>query len=115
MLDSTHQQLAGEIGKVLKEEGRRIGVDLRAKETGALSIGKRLVRPDLKAGEHCGRPGCVLDICNFYRTNLHDDDVETKKETDAFFKHFEIFHLGVQGGIANFDIQVQSIHKKSEN
>ena len=144
-------ELAGEIGKVLKEEGRRIGVDLRAIETGGLSIGKRLVRPDLKAGEPCGRPGCVLDLCSggaggphnvpsnvyrgacklcgaieisaeywgesafsgFYRTNLHDDDVETKKETNAFFKHLEIFHPGVQGGIANFDIQVQSIHKKS--
>ena len=49
----------------------------------------------------------------FYRTNLHEDDVETKKESNPFFKHLEIFHPGVQGGIANFDIQVQSIHKKS--
>ena len=49
---------------LLKEEGRRIGVDLRAIETGGLSIGKRLVRPDLKAGEPCGRPGCVLDLCS---------------------------------------------------
>ena len=39
--------------------------------------------------------------------------METKKESNAFFKHLEIFHPGVQGGIANFDIQVQSIHKKS--
>ena len=39
--------------------------------------------------------------------------METKKESNPFFKHLEIFHPGVQGGIANFDIQVQSIHKKS--
>ena len=39
--------------------------------------------------------------------------METKKESNAFSKHLEIFHPGVQGGIANFDIQVQSIHKKS--
>ena len=39
--------------------------------------------------------------------------METKKESNAFFKHLEIFHPGVQGGIENFDIQVQSIHKKS--
>ena len=36
-----------------------------------------------------------------------------KKESNAFSKHLEIFHPGVQGGIENFDIQVQSIHKKS--
>ena len=144
-------ELAGEIGKVLKEEGRRIGINLRAIETGGLSIGKQLVRPDLKAGEPCGRPGCVLDLCSggaggphnvpsnvykgacklcgavevsaeywgesafsgFYRTKLHREDVEGRKESNAFSKHLEIFHPGVQGGIANFDIQVQSIHKKS--
>ena len=47
---------------MLKEEGRRIEMDLRAVETGGLSIGKRLVRPDMKSGEPCGRPGCVLDL-----------------------------------------------------
>ena len=144
-------ELAGEIAKVLKEEGRRIGFNLRAIETGGLSIGKQLVRPDLKAGEPCGRPGCVLDLCSggaggphnvpsnvyrggcklcgavmvsseywgesafscFYRTKLHEGDVETKKESNAFSKHLEMFHPGVEGGIANFDIQVHSIHKKS--
>ena len=39
--------------------------------------------------------------------------METRKELNAFSKHLELFHPGVQGGIANFDIQVQSIHKKS--
>ena len=105
----------------------------------------------MKAGEPCGRPGCVLDLCSggaggpnnvpsnvykgacklcgavevsaeywgesafsgFYRTKLHEEDVEGRKESNAFSKHLEIFHPGVQGGIANFDIQVQSIHKKS--
>ena len=124
---------------------------MRAVETGGLSIGKQLVRPDLKAGEPCGRPGCVLDLCSggaggphnvpsnvyrggcklcgaimvtseywgesafscFYRTKQHEGDVETRKESNAFSKHLELFHPGVQGGIANFDIQVQSIHKKS--
>ena len=37
---------------------------MRAVETGGLSIGKQLVRPDLKAGEPCGRPSCVLDRCS---------------------------------------------------
>ena len=36
-----------------------------------------------------------------------------KAKPNAFFKHLEVFHLGVQGGIANFDIQVQSVHKKA--
>ena len=49
----------------------------------------------------------------FYRTKQHEGDVEMKKESNAFSKHLEIFLPGVQGGIENFDIQVQSIHKKS--
>ena len=49
------------INQVLKEEGRRIGMNLRAIETGGVSLGRMLVHPDLKRGEPCGRPGCVLD------------------------------------------------------
>ena len=144
-------ELAGKIAEVLKEEGRRIGISLRAVETGGLSLGKQLVRPNLKAGEPCGRPGCLLDLCSggaggphnvpsnvyrgscklcgeveetaeywgesafsgFYRTKLHGEDVVGRKESNAFSKHLEIFHPESQGDIANFDIQVQSIHKKS--
>ena len=39
--------------------------------------------------------------------------MDGKKESNAFSKHLEIFHPESQGGIENFDIQVQSIHKKS--
>ena len=144
-------ELVTEISKVLKEEGQRINMNLRAVETGGLSIGKQLVRPDLKAGEPCGRPGCVLDKCSGgaggphnvpsvvyrgvcklcgqeeitseywgesafsggFRTGQHEDDVMSKKDTNAFYKHLEIFHPDAQGGIENFDIQVQSVHKKS--
>ena len=34
---------------------------MRARETGGLSLGKQLIKADLKAGEKCGRPGCLLD------------------------------------------------------
>ena len=36
-------------------------MDLRAFETGGVSLARQLVKSDLKAGEPCGRPGCVLD------------------------------------------------------
>ena len=36
-------------------------MDLRIRETGGPSLARLAVRPDLKAGEPCGRPGCVLD------------------------------------------------------
>ena len=49
----------------------------------------------------------------FYRTKLHKEDVEGRKESNAFSKHLEIFHPESQGDIENFDIQVQSVHKKS--
>ena len=144
-------ELVNNIGKVLKEEGSRIGLNLRAIETGGLSIGKQLVRPDLKAGEPCGRPGCVLDRCSGgaggphnvpsvvyrgtcklcglvevtseywgesafsggYRAKQHEDDVEKRKESNAFSKHLEIFHPESPGDIEHFEIQVQSVHKKS--
>ena len=148
---SPRGELAKEIGRVLMEEGKRINFNLRAVETGGLSLGKQLVRPDLKGGEPCGRPGCVLDLCSggaggphnvpstvyrgacklcgeveetaeywgetafcgSYRASLHQADVEGKKESNAFFKHLKIFHPENDGGIENFDIQVQSVHRKS--
>ena len=57
---TTGGELAKEIGKILKEEGEKIGMDLRSIETGFVSLSKLLVRADLKAGEPCGRPDCVL-------------------------------------------------------
>ena len=54
-------ELTQEINQVLKEEGKRINLNLKAIETGGVSLGKLLVHPDLKSGEPCGRPGCVLD------------------------------------------------------
>ena len=54
-------ELTQEINQILKEEGRRINMNLRAIETGGISLSKMLVHPDLKRGEPCGRPGCVLD------------------------------------------------------
>ena len=55
-------ELNQEINKVLREEGKRIGFNLKAIETGGVSLSKMLVKPDLKRGEPCGRPGCVLDL-----------------------------------------------------
>ena len=58
---SPRGELASEIKKILCEEGKRINMDLRLRETGGPSLARLLVKPDLKAGEPCGRPGCVLD------------------------------------------------------
>ena len=55
-------ELVKQVTQVLEEEGARIGMKLRAIETGGVSLGKQLVRADLRAGEPCGRPGCVLDL-----------------------------------------------------
>ena len=55
-------ELVKRINEVLEEEGKRIGIKMRAIETGGLSLAKQLVKPDLKRGEPCGRPGCVLDV-----------------------------------------------------
>ena len=39
--------------------------------------------------------------------------MKSKKDGNAFYKHLEIFHPEVQANIEFFDIQVQSVHKKS--
>ena len=92
-------------------------------------------------------------FCGSYRIKQHQEDVEGKKESNAFFKHLKIFHPENEGGtylifvifsphthfwanffstqiltkkginfdkhqqrsiqLQNFDIQVQSVHKKS--
>ena len=39
--------------------------------------------------------------------------MEGKKESNAFYNHLQIFHPQDEGGIENFDIRVQSVHKKS--
>ena len=52
-------------------------------------------------------------FCGSCRARQHHEDVEGKKESNAFFKHLQIFHPENEGGIENFDIRVQSVHKKS--
>ena len=52
-------------------------------------------------------------FCGCFRTDQHDEDVKSKKDGNAFYKHLEIFHPEVQPNIEYFDIQVQSVHKKS--
>ena len=55
-------ELNKEISAILEEEGKRIKMSLRSIEMGGVSLEKQLVRKDLKSGEPCGRPGCVLDL-----------------------------------------------------
>ena len=55
-------ELNQEINQVLREEGKRIGFNLKAIETGGVSLSKMQVKPDLRRGEPCGRPGCILDL-----------------------------------------------------
>ena len=132
------------------EEGRRIDFNLRAVETGGLSIGKQLVKPDLKGGEPCGRPGCVLDrvsggaggphnvpsslyrgVCKLceaqgesaeywgesgfpgsYRSDQHEGEVVSRKDSNAFAKHLALYHPEEQGNIENFNITVEGVFKK---
>ena len=51
-------------------------------------------------------------FCGSYRSGQHENDVDAKKESNAFFKHLRLFHPDAQGGIENFDIRVNSVHKK---
>ena len=52
---------------------------LRAIETGGVSLGKQLVRADLRAGEPCGRPGCVLDLLSGGDGGPHNKSVTLYK------------------------------------
>ena len=65
-------ELTQEINQVLKEEGKRINLNLRAIETGGVSLGKLFVHPYLKRGEPCRRTGCVLDFTSGGGGGPHD-------------------------------------------
>ena len=54
-------ELNERIGEVLEEEGKRIWLALKSREKGGVSLERQLVRPDLRLGVPCGRPGYVLD------------------------------------------------------
>ena len=44
------------IRKVLEEEGRRLNMSIRVVETGGISLKSELFKPDLTAGDPCGKP-----------------------------------------------------------
>ena len=51
-------------------------------------------------------------FCGSHRTGQHENDVDGKKESNAFYKHLRLFHPDAPGGIENFEITVMSVHKK---
>ena len=65
-------------------------------------------REDVITSEYWGQSA----FCGSYRSGQHENDVDAKKESNAFFKHLRLFHPDAQGGIENFDIRVMSVHKK---
>ena len=70
----------------------------------------------LRPESFCALNVAIRKVQTFWasdRARQHHEDVEGKKESNAFFKHLQIFHPAEEGGIENFDIQVQSVHKKS--
>ena len=46
--------------EVLQEEGQRLGLNIRAVEQGGTSLKRKLTGGDLKGGELCGQPDCLL-------------------------------------------------------
>ena len=54
-------ELVTMVRKVLEEEGIRLKLNIRAVETGGISLKSELFQPDLTAGEPCGKPDCLMD------------------------------------------------------
>ena len=55
-------ELLGVIRKVLEEEGRRLNMSIRVVETGGISLKSELFKPELTAGDPCGKPDCLVDM-----------------------------------------------------
>ena len=53
-------ELTSRLREVLQEEGQRLGLGIRAVEQGGISLKRKLTGGDLKGGELCGQPDCVL-------------------------------------------------------
>ena len=96
-------QAACEINAVEEQEGHTM-YPLRFIEAVANSV--KRTRSHLSIGES------RLSAAPAYRSGQHENDVDAKKESNAFFKHLRLFHPDAQGGIENFDIRVNSVHKK---
>ena len=52
----------GELTCLLQEEGQRLGLNIRAVEQGGTSLKRKLTGGDLKGGELCGQPDCLLQV-----------------------------------------------------
>ena len=53
-------ELVARMKPVLEEEGRRLGLSIKAVESGGTSLKRQLTGRDLSAGDPCGQPGCRL-------------------------------------------------------
>ena len=42
----------------------------------------------------------------------HENDVDGRRKSNAFYMHLKLFHPDSPGGIENFEISVMSVHKK---
>jgi hypothetical protein len=53
-------KLTEQLREVLREEGRRLHLTIKAVETGGVSLKRKLTGGDLAAGEPCGQPDFLL-------------------------------------------------------
>ena len=53
-------KLTEKLRDVLQEEGKRLNLNIKAVEQGGISLKRKLTGADLKVGEVCGQPDCVL-------------------------------------------------------
>ena len=65
-------ELAGEMRKVVEEEGSRLKMHIKIIERGGTSLKNELTKPDLKADKLCGKPNCLMDMgdqpgCNHHK------------------------------------------------
>ena len=52
-------ELTSLLTPVVKEEGRRLGLEVKLVETGGVNLKRRLTGRDLRAGDPCGQPDCL--------------------------------------------------------
>ena len=53
-------ELTSILTPVVKEEGARLGLEVKLVETGGVNLKRRLTGRDLRAGDPCGQPDCLL-------------------------------------------------------
>lgn len=112
-------ELTSLLTPVVKEEGRRLGLEVKLVETGGINLKRRLTGRDLRAGDPCGQPGCLFCFSDERGGGYHRRANCVYKGSCKKFanSNLEASYFGESGfsGYYRGDLHCKSILRKEED